>query len=159
MPAGTTVPVQTTGSKTIADLIREIGLGLIDLGIQPGERVCVLSTTRIEWTYCDFAISSAGAVVVPIYATNSPDECEWVAGNSEAVAVVCENAAQVAKIVAVRARLPELRTIVVIDPAGATADAIALDDVRERGRARDAAELEARAAAVTPEDTFTIIYT
>src|SRR5919199_355490 len=192
MQAGATVPVQTTGSKTIADLIgraaeqygervaarhkvdgawrdvtfaeaadvaREIGLGLIDLGIEPGERVCLLSTTRIEWTYCDFAISSAGAVVVPIYATNSPEECEWVAGNSEAVAVVCENAAQVAKIVAVRARLPELRTIVVIDPAGATADAIALDDVRERGRARDAAELEARAAAVTPEDTFTIIYT
>ena len=140
-------------------MAREIGLGLIDLGIQPGERVCLLSTTRIEWTYCDFAISSAGAVVVPIYATNSPEECEWVAGNSEAVAVVCENAAQVAKIVAVRERLPELRTIVVIDPPGATADAIALDDVRERGRSRDAAELEARAAAVTPDDTFTIIYT
>src|SRR5919202_5483421 len=150
MQAGTTVPVHTTGSKTIADLIsraaeqygervaarhkvdgawrdvtfaqaadvvREIGLGLIDLGIQPGERVCVLSTTRIEWTYCDFAISSAGAVVVPIYATNSPDECEWVAGNSEAVAVVCENAAQVAKNGPGRDRLPELRTIVVIDPA------------------------------------------
>src|SRR3954465_9569399 len=205
MQAGTTVPVNTTGSKTIADLIgraaeqygervaarhkvdggwrdvtfaeaaeaaREIGLGLIDLGIQPGERVCLLSTTRIEWTYCDFAISSAAAVVVPIYATNSPGECEWVAGNSEAVAVVCEDAEQVAKIVAVRERLPQLRTIVVIDPAGDTpdahaphrraghpADAIALDDVRERGRARDAGELDARAAAVGPDDTFTIIYT
>ena len=154
MQAGATVPVQTTGSKSIADLIgraaeqygervaarhkvdgawqdvtyaqvgdavREIGLGLIDLGIEPGDRVCILSKTRVEWTYCDFAISSAGGVVVPIYATNSPEECEWVAGNSEAVAVVCENAAQVAKIVAVRERLPELRTIVVIDPAGATA--------------------------------------
>jgi long-chain acyl-CoA synthetase len=192
MQAGTTVPGQTTGSKTIADLIgraaeqygervaarhkaggvwhdvtfaeaaatvREIGLGLIDLGIEPGERVCLLSTTRIEWTYCDFAISSAGAVVVPVYATNSPEECEWVAGNSEAVAVVCEDAEQVAKIVAVRERLPELRTIVVIDPAGDTADAIALDDVRDRGRSRDAGELEARAAAVGPDDTFTIIYT
>jgi long-chain acyl-CoA synthetase len=192
MQAGTTVPVNTTGSKTIADLIgraaeqygervaarhkvdggwrdvtfaeaadaaREIGLGLIDLGIQPGERVCLLSTTRIEWTYCDFAISSAGAVVVPVYATNSPGECEWVAGNSGAVAVVCEDAEQVAKIVAVRDRLPDLRTIVVIDPAGDTADAISLDDLRERGRSRDPAELEARAAAVVPDDTFTIIYT
>src|SRR3954467_6997949 len=192
MQAGTTVPANTTGSKTIADLIgraaeqygervaarhkvdggwrdvtfaeaaeaaREIGLGLIDLGIQPGERVCLLSTTRIEWTYCDFAISSAGAVVVPVYATNSPGECEWVAGNSGAVAVVCEDAEQVAKIVAVRDRLPDLRTIVVIDPAGDTAAAIPLDDLRERGRSRDAAELEARAAAVAPDDTFTIIYT
>src|SRR3954468_10659834 len=142
-----------------AEVAREIGLGLIDLGIEPGERVCLLSTTRIEWTYCDFAISSAGAVVVPIYATNSPEECEWVARNSEAVAVVCEDAEQVAKIAAVRERLPDLRTIVVIDPAGDTADAIALDDLRARGRSRDAAELEARAAAVAPDDTFTIIYT
>jgi long-chain acyl-CoA synthetase len=170
MQAGTAT--QSTGSKTIADLIglaahrfgdrvaaihkvdgswrdvtfaevgeivSEIGRGLIDLGIEPGERVSILSTTRAEWTYCDFAISSAGAVVVPIYPTNSPEECEWVAGNSEAAAIVCEDASQVAKIAAVRERLPALRTIVVIDPSGDVGDAIALDAVRERGRARDAA--------------------
>src|ERR671922_367550 len=85
----------------VGDVVREIGLGLIDLGIEPGERVCILSKTRLEWTYCDFAISSAGAVVVPIYPTNSPEECEWVVGNSDAVAIVCENAEQLAKIVAV----------------------------------------------------------
>ena len=98
-------------------------------------------------------------MVVPIYPTNSPEECQWVAGNSGSVAVVCEDAGQVAKIVAVRERLPALRTIVVIEPAGETADAISLDEVRERGRGRDAAELEARTAAVTPEDPFTFIYT
>ena len=143
----------------VGEIVTEIGLGLIDLGIEPGERVCILSTTRVEWTYCDFAISSAGAVVVPIYPTNSPEECEWVAGNSEAAAIVCEDASQVAKIAAVRERLPALRTIVAIDPSGDVGDAIALDAVRERGRTRDAAELEARAAAVTPDDPFTIIYT
>jgi long-chain acyl-CoA synthetase len=143
----------------VGDVVREIGLGLIDLGIEPGERVCILSKTRLEWTYCDFAISSAGAVVVPIYATNSPDECEWVAGNSESVAVVCEDAAQVAKIVAVRERLPHLHTIVVIDPTGDVADAVPLDEVRARGQQRAPSELEARAAAITPADTFTIIYT
>jgi long-chain acyl-CoA synthetase len=143
----------------VGEAVREIGLGLIDLGIAPGERVCILSKTRVEWTYCDFAISSAGAVVVPIYATNSPEECEWVAGNSESVAVVCEDAAQVAKIVAVRDRLPNLRTIVVIDATGDVADAVPLGEVRVRGQQRDPSELEARAAAVTPEDTFTIIYT
>jgi long-chain acyl-CoA synthetase len=190
MQAGTAT--QSTGSKTIADLIGraaerfgdrvaavhkadgawrdvtfaevgeivgEIGRGLIDLGIEPGERVCILSTTRAEWTFCDFAISSAGAVVVPIYPTNSPEECQWVAGNSEAVAIVCEDASQVAKIAAVRERLPALRTAVVIDPTGDVGDAITLDALRERGRGRDAAELEARAAAVTPEDPFTFIYT
>jgi long-chain acyl-CoA synthetase len=143
----------------VGEIVTEIGLGLIDLGIEPGERVCILSTTRVEWTYCDFAISSTGAVVVPIYPTNSPEECEWVAGNSEAAAIVCEDASQVAKIDAVRERLPTLRTIVAIDPSGDVGDAIALDAVRERGRTRDAAELEARAAAVTPDDPFTFIYT
>jgi long-chain acyl-CoA synthetase len=190
MQAGTAT--QSTGSKTIADLIGraadrygdrvaavhkvdgswrdvtfaevgeiagEIGRGLIDLGIQPGERVCILSKTRAEWTFCDFAISSAGGVVVPIYPTNSPDECEWVAGDSGAVAIICEDAEQVAKIAAVRERLPALRAVMVIDPAGDVGDAIALDAVRERGRTRDAAELEARGAAVTPEDPFTFIYT
>jgi long-chain acyl-CoA synthetase len=191
MEAGTAA-AQSTGSKTIADLmaraaeqfagrvalrhkvdgawrdvtyaevgeiVREIGLGLIDLGIAPGERVSLLCNTRPEWTYCDFALTSAGAVVVPIYPTNSPEECEWVAGNSESVAVVCEDASQVAKIVAVRDNLPNLRTIVVIDPAGDTADAIPLDEVRKRGRSRDASELEARTAAVGHDDPFTFIYT
>ena len=96
------------------------------------------------------ASPSAGAVVVPIYPTNSPEECEWVAGNSEAVAVIARGrragredrrgprqAAQPA---------PHHR-----DGRGADADAIALDDLRERGRGRDAAELEARMDAVRPE--------
>jgi long-chain acyl-CoA synthetase len=183
---------QSTGSKTIADLIglaaarfgdrvavrhkvgdewrdvtyaqvgeivREIGLGLIELGLRPGERVCILVTTRPEWSYADFAISAAGGVVVPVYATNSPEECEWVAGNSEAVGIVVEDATQLRKIEAVRERLPALRFVVVVEGADATGDAVALDDVRARGRTRDAGELEARTSAVSPEDPFTFIYT
>jgi long-chain acyl-CoA synthetase len=139
--------------------VSEIGRGLLALGVEPGERVCILCNTRPEWTYCDFAISAAGATVVPIYPTNSPDECEWVAGNSEARAVICEDASQVAKITAVRERLPNLQTIIVIDPSGDVADAMALDEVRERGRGVDEPALEERANAVTPEDAFTFIYT
>jgi long-chain acyl-CoA synthetase len=143
----------------VGEVVSEIGRGLIALGIEPGERVCILCNTRPEWTYCDFAISAAGATVVPIYPTNSPDECEWVAGNSEARAVICEDASQVAKIVAVRERLPNLHSIVVIDPSGDVADAVPLDDVREQGRGVEEAALEERANAVTPEDAFTFIYT
>src|SRR5690242_8112735 len=54
------------------EIAREIGLGLIDVGIQAGDRVCILSNTRPEWTYTDFGTTSTGAVVVPIYQTNSP---------------------------------------------------------------------------------------
>ena len=141
------------------DSAREIGLGLIDLGVAPGDRVCILANTRPEWTAVDFAITSTGACVVPIYQTNSPEECEWVISDSGASAIVVEDEVQLAKIREIRDRVPELRTIVVIDPAGDTEGAIALADLRARGRARDADELRARYEAVGPGDLFTIIYT
>ena len=143
----------------VGEIVREIALGLIDLGIEAGERVSILCGTRADWSYSDFAITSTGAVAVPIYPTNSPEECEWVVGNSGACAVICEDADQVAKIVAVRERLPDLRHIIVIDPSGDVADAIPLDTLRERGRDGDPAVLQARTDAVGPDDPFTFIYT
>jgi long-chain acyl-CoA synthetase len=143
----------------VAEIVSEVGRGLIDLGIEAGDRVAILCQTCPEWTYADFGATSAGAVVVPIYPTNSPEECAWVAGNSEARAIVCEDASQVAKIRAVQHDLPALETVIVMDPSGDVGDAIAIDDLRERGRRRDRAELERRTAAVTPEDPYTIIYT
>ena len=141
--------------------VTELALGLVDLGIQKGDRVSLLANTRPEWAYASFAISSAGAVVVPIYPSNSPSECEWVAGNSESVAIFCEDAKQVAKILEVRENLPNLRHIVVMQPDGvpAGAGAVSLDELRERGRGRDAAELEARMDSVAPDDPYTFIYT
>jgi long-chain acyl-CoA synthetase len=143
----------------LSEIVSEVGRGMIDLGIEPGDHVAILCTTRPEWTYADFGITTAGAVVVPIYPTNSPEECEWVAADSESVAIVCEDAAQVAKIRQVRDRLPALETIIVVDPSGDTGDAIPLETVRERGRGRDVAELEQRIQAVTPDQPYTIIYT
>ena len=144
----------------LGETVSEVGRGLIDLGIQPGDRVAILCTTRPEWTYADFGITTAGAVVVPIYATNSPEECQWVAGNSESRVIVCEDAEQMGKIRAVRGDLPALETIIVIDPSGDdTGDAIPLSEVRERGRGRDTAELSERVQAVTRDQPYTIIYT
>src|SRR5215210_5216148 len=143
----------------VGDIVSEIARGLIDLGLAPGDRVSLLCTTRPEWTYADFAITSAGGVVVPIYPTNSPSECAWVAGNSESRFIVCEDAAQVAKITEVRGELRALEAVIVVDSSGDVGDAVSLDDLRERGRGRDAAEVAERAAAVKPEDPYTFIYT
>ncbi len=141
------------------EIVSEIGRGLIDLGVEPGERVSMLCTTRVEWVWCSLAVSAAGAVVVPIYPTNSSEECAWVAGNSESVVIICEDSSQVAKIEAVRDQLPSLRQVVVVDGAGADGGAVALDEVRVRGRARDRAELEVRIAGVDKSDAYTFIYT
>ncbi|HEX9481321.1 MAG TPA: AMP-dependent synthetase/ligase [Solirubrobacteraceae bacterium] len=155
----------------LGEIVQEIGLGLIDVGIERGERVCILGNTRPEWTYADMAATSVGAVVVPIYQTNSPEECLWVLSDSGAVAIVVEDESQLAKIVEIKDRVPNLRTVIIMDPApgGASGNgsgpseaplgAIALDEVRSRGAGRPADELEARRAAVKPEDPFTFIYT
>ncbi|HUA11840.1 MAG TPA: long-chain fatty acid--CoA ligase [Solirubrobacteraceae bacterium] len=144
----------------VVGIVQEIALGLIALGIEPGERICILCTTREEWTYCDLAATSAGLVVVPIYPTNSPDECHWVISDSEAVAIIAEDDAQLAKIAEVRDRLPDLREIVVIDgDGGGELGARTLASVRALGAEGDVAELEARRNAVRPEDPYTFIYT
>jgi long-chain acyl-CoA synthetase len=156
----------------LAETVQELALGLIDLGIEPGDRVCILASTRPEWSYADMAASSAGAVVVPIYQTNSPEECLWVISDSDACAIVCEDEEQLEKIAAIREQIPGVRTVIVIDPPSDTIassrsdavralDPIPLEDLRERGRARAGAadELEARRAAVNSDDPFTFIYT
>jgi len=148
----------------LAQITQEIGLGLISLGVEPGDRVCILANTRPEWTYADLAATSAGAVVVPIYQTNSPEECLWVISDSGASAIVCENEEQLAKIVEIREQVPGLRTVIVMDPPpGDGADrplgAISLEEVRAAGKDRSVEELTARRAAVRPEDPFTFIYT
>jgi long-chain acyl-CoA synthetase len=159
----------------LATIVQEIGLGLIDLGIEPGERVCILANTRPEWSYADLAATAAGAVVVPIYQTNSPEECLWVISDSGASAIVCEDEEQLAKIAEIRDQLPHLRTVIVIDPADGSSSeeasangsssaaealqAITLEQVRERGHSRSTEELDARRAAVRPEDPYTFIYT
>ncbi len=151
----------------LADIVQEIALGLIDLGVESGERVCILANTRPEWSYADLAATSVGTVVVPIYQTNSPEECLWVISDSDACAIVCEDASQLAKLAAVREQLPHLRTVIVIDPPSAeettpeiaALQAISLQDVRARASSRTREELDARRAAVRPEDPYTFIYT
>src|SRR3712207_2541910 len=78
-------------SKTyteMGEIVRSLSLGLIDLGIDKGDKVAILANTRPEWTYFDFAALSAGATVVPIYQTNSAEECQYVLDNSDSVAVI-----------------------------------------------------------------------
>jgi len=143
----------------LGEIASEITRGLIDLGIEKGDRVALLGNTRAEWTFSDFGITSTGAVVVPIYPTNAAEECHWVVSDSGAKAVVCENAEQVAKIRAVQDRLPDLQHVIVMIPGGDTGDAITLDALRERGRALDPAVATERAASVSPDDPYTFMYT
>ena len=68
-------PASTLAGRDLGRRIRDVARGLVALGIEPGDRVAVLGRTRPEWTLADCAVLAAGAVVVPIYHTNSPEEC------------------------------------------------------------------------------------
>jgi long-chain acyl-CoA synthetase len=138
----------------------EIGRGLIDLGLQARDKVAILSNTRPEWVFANHATLGAGCASVAIYQTNSAEECHYVLSHSESSAVFVEDAEQLAKIREVEHDLPALEHVVVFDPAGADlGDAIALDDLRARGRAREESELDERAQAVSDDDPCLFIYT
>jgi long-chain acyl-CoA synthetase len=143
----------------LGGIVREVTLGLVDLGIDKGERVAILSHTRPEWTYANFGILSSGATSVSVYQTNSPSECQYVLEHSESRAVFVEDGEQLAKIREVEGDLPKLTHVIVMDPDGDVGDAITLDQLRERGRSHDDAEFDERVASVTPDDTCVFMYT
>ncbi len=143
----------------LAEVVKEVALGLADFGIGRGDRVSILSNTRPEWTYANFGILAAGAASVSIYHTNSPEECRYVLGHSESRVVFVEDAEQLDKVREVQSELTSLELVVVMDPGGDTGDAISLEDLRARGRGRDDSELEERATGVASDDPCLFIYT
>jgi len=141
----------------VEEIVRPLALGLAELGVAKGDRVSILGNTRPEWTYFDFAALSIGATVVPIYQTNSPEECRYVLENSDSKVVVVEDDEQLEKIRKVRDQLPQLQQVVRM--TGSSDDAISLEDLAAKGAGGDAAHWEALYSAVTPADICTFIYT
>jgi long-chain acyl-CoA synthetase len=147
-------------------IAREIGMGLVALGFEPGECASVLSNTNREWLYADFGILGAGGVSNGIYPTDAPMQVEYLSVDSSTVFVFVEDDEQLDKVLEVRARLPMLRKIIVFDMDGLRefndAQVISLDALRLIGREYDAAhptEWERRVVARKPADLAVLIYT
>jgi long-chain acyl-CoA synthetase len=147
----------TRSFTQVGETVRDLSLGLIELGVQPGDKVSILGNTRPEWTYYDFAALTAGATVVPIYQTNSPEECQYVLENSDAKVVIVEDDEQLAKIEEVRSSLPKLDRV--IRMTGSGGDAISTEELVELGSGRSESEWEERWRGVGPDDICTFIYT
>ena len=122
------------GFDMVGETVRDLSLGLMELGVEKGDKVALLANTRPEWTYFDFAALTAGATVVPIYQTNSPEECQYVLENSDSKVVVVEDAEQLEKVRQVRERCPKLEHVVLM--TGTAPDAIAMDELAQRGSGR-----------------------
>src|SRR5437868_7683531 len=107
----------------LGDTVRDISLGLVDLGIQPRDRVAILSHTRPGWTMANFGILTAGATSVSIYQTNSAEECHYVLQHSGSRAVFVEDAEQLEKVRAVEHDLPDLDFVLLMGSEGEAAGA------------------------------------
>jgi long-chain acyl-CoA synthetase len=137
--------------------VRQLAKGLMALGVQPGDRVAILSNTRAEWTLADFGALCAGAVVVPVYQTNSPEECQYVLEHSGSAVLFCEDEQQLVKLREIRAALPALRHVVAFE--GQAEDALTMEALRDCGEEISDEQLDERVAAIGPGDVATIVYT
>jgi len=148
---------RTESYADVGNTVARLAKGLMALGIEKGDKVSILANTRPDWTYYDFAALSAGATVVPIYQTNSPEECQYVLEDSDAKVVVVEDESQLAKVRQVRDTLPKLEHVVLM--VGEADDAISTAALVDRGSAFDDAAWTERYESVTGDDGCTIIYT
>jgi long-chain acyl-CoA synthetase len=142
--------------------IRDVAIGLRAAGIRPGDRVALLSENRPEWSMTDYAVLSAGAATVPIYPTLLADQIEFILRDSGARGVIVSTADQLAKIQAIRARLPELEVVAVFDaPSPMPAGVRAWSEVAAAGAAARARDPGAAGGldAAAPGDLASIIYT
>ncbi len=149
-----------------AQAVREIGDGLLSLGLAPGECVSILSNTVIEWVLADLAVLSCGAVCNGIYPTDSSSQAQFLCEDSATCILFVEDDEQLDKALEVRSRLPWLRKIVVFDPEGlrdfSDPQVIDLAALRELGRNHAKAQprqLDERAAACRPQDLAILVYT
>ncbi|HZQ26478.1 MAG TPA: AMP-binding protein, partial [Acidimicrobiales bacterium] len=140
-----------------------VGLGLLELGVQPGDRVAVHSENRPAWLLTDLGAQGIGAVTVGIYPTSPAAEVEYLLGHSESVVVVVEDEEQFDKTWAVRSKLPALRKIVVIDTRGIRdlddPMVMTFADLEALGAQRDMAEYRRRVTAIDPATAAVMVYT
>jgi len=148
------------------EAVREVAHGLMALGLQPGERVSILSNTVVEWVLADLGTLSAGGVANGIYPTDAASQVHYLCEDSGSVVLVVEDDEQLDKALEVRSRLPALRHIVVFDMEGLhdldDPQVISFDRLREMGREHLRANpdaMERRIAAIDPESLAILIYT
>lgn len=142
----------THTAREVEQSVRRLARGLLALGVEPGQRVALMSRTRLEWALLDFAILMVGGVTVPIYDTSSADQVEWIVRDSEAALAFFEHHRMHAVFQSVAERLPRCRQTFVIDEG-------ALEHLMRLGEDVDAGRVEERLAGLRTGTLATIVYT
>ena len=143
------------------EMVRNLGIFLINKGIQPGDKVALFSPNRYEWWVADLAIISIGAVNVPIYSTNSPEECRYIIDNSDAKMCFAGTKEHMDKILQVKGKLPNLGDVIIFDELEKPiTGVITLKDALNEGKAaKNRDDFDKMLKPINIEDVATIIYT
>ncbi len=163
---------QEVTRAVFVERVRAVALALQAHGYEPGDRVAILSNTRLEWALCDYGSLMSGLAVVTVYPTLPADQVGYIIRDSGSVAVFAEDREQLEKLNSIRAELPGLREVILFDapmpadtPLGETVTSLAdleAEGVREASRLEAEGRLgeyETRARTVKPTDLATLIYT
>jgi long-chain acyl-CoA synthetase len=129
-----------------------VAKGLVARGVQPGDRVGIMSRTRYEWSLIDWAVWAAGAVPVPLYETSSAEQVLWILTDADVSLLVVETAAHAAVVEEVRAEAPTLREVLLLDDG-------AIDTIVTSGVSTPDDEITRRRGLAVLDDVATIIYT
>ena len=139
-------------ARWFVDEVEALARGLVGAGLARGDRVALLSATRVEFTLLDYAAWLVGVVIVPLYETSSAEQIAWIVADSGAKLLVCEDEALATVHREVAERTPACGQVLVIEDGG-------LETLKELGDGVLRAELEVRRAAVRQDDVATIVYT
>jgi long-chain acyl-CoA synthetase len=155
-PGAGGTPWEDVTARQFRDEVAALAKGLVAAGIEPGDRVALMSRTRYEWTVLDYAIWTAGAVTVPVYETSSPEQVEWILTDSGARAFIMETPAHERANAEVLGRLPAPVTTWLIEGDGG---AQSLESLASSGTGVSDEVLERRRLSRAAADLATIIYT
>ncbi|WP_328555607.1 MULTISPECIES: AMP-dependent synthetase/ligase [unclassified Streptomyces] len=147
-----------------AERVYAVAAGLIELGVEPEQRVALASSTRVEWILADLGILCAGAATTTVYPQTNAEESAFILSDSASRVLIAEDAAQLAKAREKRAELPELTRVIVIDPQGVETDdwVLTLTELEARGTAyleKHPELIKERVGAITADQLATLIYT
>ncbi|HEX4541623.1 MAG TPA: long-chain fatty acid--CoA ligase [Candidatus Acidoferrum sp.] len=151
---------ESISSQEFLRRVAGLSAALVELGVKPGDRVGLFAANRPEWHTADFAITGAGAIVVPIYFNESPDRMTYILKHCGAKVIFVAGKPQLEKLLGVRGNLPELEQIMVADGgAEAPIECLRYETLIASSGATDISAYRLRASQVLPGQLASIIYT